>query len=147
MLKRQFIKKITITSAICFSLFLMCMMPNKKENIKIKQELQYIDEKLNKEVIYLLDKNDYLGKTEVVVNSKDIEIKAKELLTILIKDSSGENKIPSGFKGRIPSDTEIISIEYKDNLIKVNFNNKLLDVEEKYEEKVIEAIVDRKSVV
>lgn len=141
MLRRQFIKKLTITSAICFSVFLMCLIPNKKESIKITQKLEYIDDDLNKEVIYLLDKNDYLGKTEVVINSKDIEIKAKELLNILIKDSSSENKIPSGFKGIIPVDTEIISIEYKDNLIKVNFNNKLLDVEEKYEEKIIEAIV------
>lgn len=141
MLKRQFIKKMTITSAVFFSVFLMCLIPNKKENIKIKQKLEYIDDNLNKEVIYLLDKNGYLGKTEVVINSKDIELKAKELLNILIKDSSGENKIPSGFKGIIPSDTEIISIEYKDNLLKVNFNDKLLDVEEKYEEKIIEAIV------
>lgn len=140
MVKKQIIKKIIISTALLFSVFLMCLMPNKNVS-EIKQELVYIDDNINKENIYLLDRNNYLARTSVVVDNTDIELKAKELLNVLIKDSSGENKIPSGFKGIIPSNTEILSLEYKDKLVKVNFNKYLLDVEEKYEEKVIEAII------
>ena len=141
MLKKQFIKKITITSAILFSFFLMCLMPNKKYNNEIKQKLEYVDKELNTQTIYLLDHNNYLAKTKVVINNKDIQLKAKELLNILIKDGEEENKIPSGFKAIIPSNTEVLSLEYKDNMIKVNFNSNLLDVKKEYEEKIIEAIV------
>ena len=140
MIKRQFIKKITISSALLFSLFLLCLIPNKDNNINFKQKIEYVTD-LNKESVYLLDKNNYLAKTSIVINNKDIELKAKEMLNTLIKDSSSENKIPSGFKGIIPSNTEILSLEYKDNLIKVNFNNNLLDTKEEYEEKIVEAIV------
>jgi germination protein M len=141
MIKKQILKKFIISSAVLFSIFLMCLMPNKKYNNTIKQELTYVDNEVNKENIYLLDSNNFLARTSVVVDNEDIELKAKELLNILIKDSSGENKIPSGFKGVIPSNTEILSLEYKDNLVKVNFNNYLLDVKAEEEEKVIEAII------
>ena len=141
MLKKQLIKKIMLSSAIMFSIFLICLIPNKSNDNIIKQELVYIDENLNKENIYLLDNNNFLARTSVVLDNTDIELKAKELLNILIKDSSEENKIPSGFRGIIPSNTEILSLEYKDNLIKVNFNKYLLDVKKEYEEKVIESIV------
>jgi len=141
MLRRQLIKKMILSAAIMFSIFLMCIIPNKNNNNIIKQELVYIDDNLNRENIYLLDNNNYLARTSVVVDNKDIELKAKELLNVLIKDSIEENKIPSGFRGIIPSNTEILSLEYKDNLIKVNFNKYLLDVKKEYEEKVIESIV------
>ena len=141
MLRKQIIKIITISISILFSVFLMFIMPNKRENSTIKQQLTYIEEDLNKENIYLLDSNNYLSRTSVVVDNTDIELKAKELLNILIKDSNVENKIPSGFRGIIPSNTEILSLEYKDNLIKVNFNKYLLDVKKEYEEKIVESIV------
>lgn len=141
MVKKQFIKKITISSALLFSLFLLYLIPNNKENINLKQKLEYIDNTLNTEKVFLLDKNNYLAETSIVVDNKDIELKAKEMLTTLIKDSSNENKIPSGFKGLIPSNTSILSLEYKDNLVKVNFNSNLLDVKLEDEEKIIEAII------
>ena len=89
----------------------------------------------------MLDNNNYLARTSVVVDNSDIELKAKELIDILIKDSKNENRIPSGFRGIIPSSTEILSLEYKDGIIKVNFSKELLDVKKEYEEKVIEAII------
>ena len=141
MLIKQIMKKITISTAILFSIFLLCIMPNKKLNKEIKQQLTYVEENLNKENIYLLDNNNYLARTSVVVDNSDIELKAKELIDILIKDSKNENRIPSGFRGIISSSTEILSLEYKDGIIKVNFSKELLDVKKEYEEKVIEAII------
>ena len=141
MIKKQIIKKITISSALLFSLFLLCLIPNNKNSIDLKQKIEYIDNKLHTEKVYLLDKNNYLAEANVVIDNKNIELKAKEMLNTLIKDSSSENKIPSGFKSVIPSNTEILSLEYKDNLVKVNFNSSLLDVKKEDEEKIIEAII------
>lgn len=140
MIKKHILKKFVITSAIIFSVFLMCLFPSSKLS-NVKQELEYEDLNVNHEHIYLLDKYNYLARTSVVVYSEDIEQKAKELLYTLIKESSNENKIPSGFKSIIPSNTEIKNIEYKNNIIKVDFNSALLDVNEQMEEKVIEAII------
>lgn len=141
MLKKQIIKKITISSAILFSILLVCIMPNNKFDNNIKQELNYVEDNLNKENIYLLDSNNYLARTSVVIDTDNTTLKAKELIDILINNSSSENKIPSGFRGIIPSDTKLLSLEVNNDLIKVNFDKNLLDVKEEYEEKIVEAIV------
>ena len=139
MIKRFTIKRIIMSSAVLFALLLLCLIPNKE--LKIEEKVKYIENDNLKTVIYLLDNHNYLARTTVAINSTEIERKAKDLLNILIEDSSGESKVPNGFKSIIPSNTEIKSLELVDDIIKVNFSKELLDVSEEYEEKVIEAIV------
>ena len=142
MIKKLITKKVLITSAAIFALSLIYAMPNYNyEKIEPEQELEYVDSEVIKSKIYLLNKDDMLGRTEVIVSSDDIETKAKELLEILINGGSGESKIPNGFKGILPSETKINTIEYDNNILKVDFSKELLDVKAEYEEKVIEAIV------
>lgn len=141
MLKRMFTKKITLILAITFSLTLVCLIPNHSSDLKVKQELKYVDQSSHKSVIYLLDSNQYLARTMVVTSNQEIEKKARELLEILIKDGKGESKIPSGFRSIISSDTKINSISYDNGLIKVDFSSELLDTKIEQEEKIIEAIV------
>jgi len=141
MLKKMFIKKIILIAATSFALLLMYLVP--KENnytLDTKQELTYVDNS-EKSIIYLLNKNNYVCRTKVAISNNEVTVKAKELLEILIKNGKLENKIPNGFKAIIPSDTKINSISYENGLIKVDFSSSLIDVEKKYEEKVIEAIV------
>ena len=57
------------------------------------------------------------------------------------KHGKEESKIPSGFKPVIPSDTKILSVEYVEGTIKVNFSIEFLNIEEFNESKVIESIV------
>lgn len=143
MLKKMSIKKILVSTSALFALFLVYLIP-KNEVITledVKQELEYVDKSIITENIYLEDSNSYLGRTLVAVNSSNIEARAKELLEILIKDGSGESKIPNGFKSLLPSDTKILSIKYVDNVLKVDLSKELLDVNEENEEKIIEAIV------
>lgn len=143
MLKKMSIKKLVISGIVLFSIFLICLIPNKKnENVTIKQELEYVDKSVNTHNIFLLDSNNYLVQADIMITeNKSIEKKAKELLTILIKDSKLEDKIPSGFKNIINSDTKILSLSYKDGLIKVDFSKDLMDTSKEFEEKTIEAIV------
>ena len=139
MLKKKMIRKIIISTSALFALFLIYLIPN--EELDIKQSLEYIDLDVTTNNIYLLDEYSYLGKTEVVVNSKTTEDKVKELVEVLINGGVGENKIPNGFKSILPSETKILSIKYEDNLIKIDFSKDLLNISKELEEKMIEASV------
>lgn len=139
MLKRMFLKKAILISATLFAITLLYLIPKERiYNLKVNSEVEYIDKSILTHTIYLLDKNNYLGMTKVVISNNDINIKAKELLEALI---SNNDKLPNGFKGLIPNDTKINSIKYENNLIKVDFSKELFEVKEQDEEKMIEAIV------
>ena len=139
MLKKKMIRKIIISTSALFALFLIYLIPN--ENLEIKQNLEYVDYNVATNNIYLLDDYNYLGKAEVVVNSKTTEDKVKELVQVLISGGEGENKIPNGFKSILPSETKILSVKCEDNLIKIDFSKDLLNISKELEEKMIEAII------
>lgn len=141
MLKSFWIKKIIIASSALFALLLICLIPKEEKILNVKQELEYVDKSENKSEIFLLDVNNYLARTSVALTSTDIAGKAKEILNTLITGSSGESKIPNGFRGILPSETKILTVEYEDNVLKINLSSELLDVKENMEEKIIEAIV------
>lgn len=135
------IRKIIITSSALFALLLIYLIPNQEEKLNINQNLEYVNLEVATNTIYLLDNYNYLGKTEVVVNSTTTEEKVKELVEVLISGGSGENKIPNGFKSILPSDTKILSVKYEDGLIKIDFSKELLNINKELEEKMIEAII------
>lgn len=147
MLKKLTIRKFLVSMAALMALFLIYLIP--KENTyslkdKAKTELEYVDKEILTETIYLYDRNGFLARTKVAVSKKTetVETKVKELLEVLIRDGAGESKIPNGFKAVIPTDTKILSLNYADGLLKVNFSKELLeDVKKEEEEKIIEAIV------
>ena len=88
MLTKILKKRIILTTAVLFALSLMYILPKEKLYTldKVEEELVYEDENLNKEVVYLLDSNNMLGRTEVVINQNDVISKARELLEILINN-------------------------------------------------------------
>ena len=139
MLKKKMIRKIIVSTSALFALFLIYMIPN--EELDIKQNLEYVNLEVVTNTIYLLDDDNYLGKTDVVVNSTSIEDKVKELVEVLISGGEGENKIPSGFKSILPSETKILSVKYENNLIKIDFSKDLLNINKNLEEKMIEALI------
>lgn len=144
MLKEILTKKVIVPTIALLALFLIYNLPETKKNFhdQLPQELEYVKSNVNTSVVYLLDSYNMLGRAEVVVNSeRAIEKQAKELLEILIKGGAGESKIPSGFRSILPSDTRILSIQYDNNVLKVNLSKEVLDVSEELEEKMVEAIV------
>lgn len=145
MLKKISIRKLIISFSALFTLFLIYLIPNNKNDKNkledIPQELEYVNNDLVTSSVFLLDSYNMLGKTEVPVSSKDIESLAKELLEVLINGGANEDRIPSGFKSVLPSDTKILSLKYDKDLIKVDFSKELLNTSKEMEEKVVEAIV------
>lgn len=141
MLKRMYLKKILISSLALFSFFLIYFLPNEKNNIKYKQQLEYVNKDITTHDIYLLDKNNYLAKAEIIIKEEDIKGIAQELINAMIIGGSMEDKIPNGFKAIIPSNTKILGIDYNENMLKINFSKELLDTNIVNEEKIIEAII------
>lgn len=146
MLKRMLSRKVLVSTAALFALFLIYLIPKDTSyslKDKVSQNLEYVNNEVTTGVIYLFDSHNLLGRTSVVVtnDNRKTELKAKELMEVLIKDGIGENKVPNGFKAVLPSETKILSLKYDQGLIKINFSKELLDVSQDMEEKMIEAIV------
>ena len=141
MIKKMIIKKTLIATLALLTLGLFYIFKEDNNTLNIQEKLEYVDNEVSLHDIFLLDSNNYLALTHVVVNESKTELLAKELLDILIKDGKGESKIPSGFKSIIPSNTEIKHIVYKENVLKLDFSKELLDVNKEIEEKVIESII------
>ncbi len=146
MLKKMITKKILISTFCLFALFLLYMIP--KDTIytlkDIKQEVNYVEQNKNLQTVFLLDKDQMLGKTEYVsdvLSSQDINKQVTDSISVLIKDGANESKVPNGFQAIIPSDTKIISSSFENGIYKINFSKELLDVKEDMEEKIVEAIV------
>lgn len=144
MLKRIFQKRMILSSAVLFALLLLYLIPKDSlDTLKeIPSKVEYVDKMTEKSAVYLLDPNNRIARTKVVIDADaDIETKARDLLNILIKNGEGESKVPNGFRAIIPNDTKILSIHYEENLIKVDFSKDILEMTKENEEKVIEAIV------
>jgi len=143
MLKRKLFRRIIVATGALFALFLIYLIPRESATQlnNINQNLEYTFPNVLTSPIFLIDSNNFLAKAEVVVSTDEVEEKVKELVQILIKDGIGSSRVPSGFKAIIPSETKILSIEYENNLVKIDFSKELLEVKKELEEKVIEAIV------
>lgn len=141
MLKEKSLRKILVSTAALFTLALLYLIPKNEKALDIKQDLEYVNNDVLTNEIFLLNNHNMLAKTKVVVDNTSVEKLAKEIVEVLIEGGVGENRIPSGFKAILPNDTKIISTNFQNNLLKINFSKELLSINEEYEEKMIEAIV------
>ena len=134
MLKRKAFKKIIISLSCLGILLILYLFPNKNESIKSS-----INHNNDNNIIYLIDNNKYISRVSTILTSKNKEDKIKEIIEILTIDSN--KYIRNGFKKTIPKNTKLLSISIEDDLVKLNFNENLLDVDMYNEEKMIESIV------
>lgn len=141
MLKRMSIKKIMVSSCAVLLLLVIYLIPDNSREIELKNDtIEYIYNDIV-ETIYLVDSNDYVARTTIPSCKCEGTAMAKDLLEGLIVDGNKQNIIPNGFKSIIPSGTSILNLELKDKLLTIDFSNDILEVSEKDEKKMIEAIV------
>ncbi len=140
MLKKMSMRKICLSVAALFAMLLIYLIPSNTPKLKVKEELEYVDLNVTSTPIFLMDKNSYVALTEAPVSENNIEKRARELIKILTVGGM-DSKVPSGFSAIIPPDTEVLSISYEHDVLKVDFSKDLLDVDKNLEEKMIEAIV------
>lgn len=145
MLKKISLRKIIISTVALFALLLIYLVPTSqdRELKDLRQDLSYVDKSQIISSIFLLDQNNHLALTNVAVTSDqvDVEKRALELMEILIQGGSGEDKIPSGFRSILPSDTKVLNTKFESGVLKINFSKELLDIPKELEEKMVEAIV------
>lgn len=139
MLKKKALRKIFITTLTAFVLLVVYSIPSlyQDDTLKTNLEVEYITG-IGTNNIYLLDKNDYLVKTKILLDSNSKEEQVKKLIrNLTINDNS---KFPNGLKATIPENTKLLEVYYDEHYLTLNFNNKLIKYEEKIE-KIIESIV------
>ena len=131
----------TIALVILVGLYFFPSINDSKVNLNDKQELSYVYTNYD-QTIYLIDSNNYVSKTTIAIDStKDTLTKAKEMLEALIIDGKKQDIIPNGFSSIIPSTTSIKELTLEDTTLKINFSKELLTINNKLEDKMIEAII------
>lgn len=141
MLKRKAIRKIIITTFSFLIVFVICIIPEKinssKDYLNPNISVEYVSN-LGTNEIYLLGPNNYLVKTNVLLEEDNLNSKIRSIINYLTVQ--GNNKIPSGLTGIIPSDTKLNAIELNNKVATLDFSKELLNVNLDLEERVIEAI-------
>ena len=74
---------------------------------------------LSTDKIYLLNKDNYLVKTDVFIDSTKLENKIKKIIEYL---TISNNKIPSNLNGYIPKNTKLIDLNIESNSLLLNFS-------------------------
>lgn len=142
MLKKMTIRRIALATMLLFICFLFVLFPTAENKIDLegKESIEYTNNYVTHE-IFMVNKDNYVAMTNVLLKEDDLESKIKGLLEYLIIGGKKESSIPNGFRSIIPSGTEIKSVELKENLLKINFSKEFLEIDEGLEEKMLESIV------
>ncbi|MDD6224346.1 MAG: GerMN domain-containing protein [bacterium] len=140
MLRRKALRKILITTFTIFTLFVIYLIPE-------KMNTQYLDPKIEVEYvvslgtneIYLLGPNNYLVKTNVLLEGSTSESKIRGIIEYLTINKS--EKLPVGLNGIIPANTKVNEIKIENNIAAIDFSKELLSGSAELEERLIESIV------
>ena len=83
----------------------------------------------------------WLVNTNRLVRFKEGVDLAKDLLEGLVVGGTKNNIIPNGFRSIIPPDVTIKDLKLQEGVLTINFSKELLDINEKDENKMLEAII------
>lgn len=135
MLKRHAINRIIKTSLILFILLLLCIFP--KNDQSFPEEVIYIEEPTLP--IYAIDKYGYVARTMTTHQSKQNDI--EYVVSLLTINSINSVNLPLEFLAIIPENTELLSYDLKDGLLKLNFSKELLNIDSKNVERMLESLI------
>ena len=117
MLKRKALRKIFITTLSMLIILTIYTIPTTQKPKVLRTNLEIEDiASLSTDKIYLLNKDNYLVKTDVFIDSKNKIEKIIEYLTI------NNNKIPSSLNGYIPKNTKLLNYNIESNSLLLNFS-------------------------
>ena len=140
MLRKMMYRKIVVASSLLLVILMLYLIPTNKDEITISnQKLEYVYPN-DLEVIYLLDNNDYLSRTKISASNKDLISKSTDLIESLIVDGKKKDIISNGFRAILPKNTKVLNISLKDNILTIDFSYEFNNIEEEYEEKLIESL-------
>ena len=139
MLRTKALRKILVTTITLFIFVTIYTIKNiQDENvIDVNLEVEYTNS-MPTTNIYLLNNDNYLVKTEVILTKKDKEKQIEYVLECLKEDN--KNTYPKELKGVLPKDIEILNIKIDNKYVTINFSKEFLNIKKEIEEKVLETI-------
>jgi germination protein M len=141
MLRKMMYRKIIVSSSLLLVILMLYLIPTNKQEINIpNQTLEYVYPN-DLEVIYLLDDNDYLSRTQISASNKDLLSKSTDLIEALTIDGKKKDIISNGFKALLPRNTKVLNVELNDGILTINFSKEFNDIDTEYEEKIIESLI------
>ena len=120
MLKKKAIRKIFITTLSMLIILTVYTIPTLKKDNVLRTNLEIEDiTNLSTDKIYLLNKDNYLVKTDIFIDTNNLNNKIKKIIDYL---TINNNKIPSNLNGYIPKNTKLLDFTIESNSIVLNFS-------------------------
>ena len=138
MLRKKALRKIFITTMSLFIIMTIYLIPLTEKTLETNLEFEYITDLANSS-IYLLDGNNYLVKTKILLDNEKVEDNIKSIINNLTV--SDESKFPDNLESIIPEKTKLNSVNIENDSVTLDFSKELLKVDEYLSTKLIEAIV------
>ena len=138
MLRKKALRKIFITTMSLFIIMTIYLIPLTEKTLETNLEFEYITDLANSS-IYLLDENNYLVKTKVLLDEETVEDNIKNIISNLTVSSN--SKFPDKLNAIIPKNTKLNNITIEDDIVTLDFSKELLNIDEELSNKLIESIV------
>ena len=138
MLRRKALRKIFITTMSLFIIMTIYLIPQTEKTLETNLELEYITNLANSS-IYLLDENNLLVKTKILLDNEDTTKDIKDIITNLTIGSG--NIFPDNLYGVIPKNTKLNNIIIEEDVVTLDFSKELLNVDTNKSNALIESIV------
>ncbi len=138
MLRKKALRKIFITTISLFIIMTIYLIPLTEKSLETNLEFEYITDLANAS-IYLLDENNYLVKTKILLDDNSEEDNIKTIINNLTITKN--TKFPDKLTGLIPKDTKLNNIIIDNDLVTLDFSKEFLNVKEDISEKLIESLV------
>lgn len=139
MLKRKALRKIFVTTLTAFILLVVYIIPtlDNRNVVEANMEVEYITG-LGTNSIYLLDQNNLLVRTNILLDQTD---KCEQVKLLLKNLKEGDNaRFPTGLKAYLGENVKVKEVSYEDKIVTVNFSKEFLEIDADLEERIIEGI-------
>lgn len=127
MLKERLLKKMFLLTLSMLIILSICTIPtiNDKNLLRTNLEIESITG-LNTNSIYLLNKDNFLVKTEVFIDDKKVDTEVKDIINYLTINNS---KIPKGLNGYLDKNLKILNISLEGDILEIDFSKELKEDE------------------
>lgn len=140
MIRTKALRKIFTTTLTLFILLTVYLIPKTETKNVLKTNLEMTtNTNIGTNIIYLLNDNNYLVKTKILLSSTKKEDQIKEIIENLTKTDN--QKFPSSLKSTIPESTNLKEVIYSNKIVTLDFSKEILKVEEELEKQMISSIV------
>ena len=120
MLKRKALRKIFITTLSMLIILTIYTIPTTQKPNILRTNLEIEDiTNLSTDKIYLLNKDNYLVRTDVFIDTTKLENRIKKIIEYL---TINNNKVPSSLNGYIPINTKLLNLNIESNSLLLNFS-------------------------